>query len=66
MYMIFGHRHIAFLLLYYSACKKATLMVFIWGDREYHAIPFLIQNGLWAIFGYGDISKTNCGVLKTN
>ena len=30
----------AFLLLYYSACKKATAMVFIWGDRRYPAIRF--------------------------
>ena len=30
----------AFLLLYYSACKKATLMVFMGGDREYPAVRF--------------------------
>ena len=30
----------SFLLLYYSACKKATAMVFIWGDREYSAVHF--------------------------
>ena len=30
----------AFWLLYYSACKKATAMVFIWGDREYPAVRF--------------------------
>ena len=30
----------AFLLLYYSARKKATAMVFIWGDRRYHAFCF--------------------------
>ena len=28
------------LLLYYSAHKKATAMVFIWGDRGYHAVRF--------------------------
>ena len=30
----------AFLLLYYSACKKGTTMVLIWGDRGYPAIRF--------------------------
>ena len=30
----------AFLLLYYSACKKATAMVFIWGDIGYPAVRF--------------------------
>ena len=30
----------AFLLLYYSASKKATAMVFIWGDRGYPAVRF--------------------------
>ena len=29
-----------FLLLYYSAHKKATAMVFIWGDRRHPAICF--------------------------
>ena len=29
-----------FLLLYYSACKKATAMVFIWGDRGYPVVRF--------------------------
>ena len=28
------------LLLYYSACKKATAMVFISGDRGYPAVRF--------------------------
>ena len=27
-------------LLYYSARKKAIAMVFIWGDRRYHAVRF--------------------------
>ena len=44
----------AFFLLCYSACKKATTMLFMW----YCAINFFIQNGLLAIFGYLDISKT--------
>ena len=30
----------AFLLLYYSASKKARTMVFIWGDRGYPAVCF--------------------------
>ena len=30
----------AFLMLYYSACKQATAMVFIWGDRGYPAVGF--------------------------
>ena len=30
----------AFLLLYYSARKKVTAMVFILGDRGYHAVLF--------------------------
>ena len=29
-----------FLLPYYSACKKTTAMVFIWGDRRYPAVRF--------------------------
>ena len=29
-----------FWLLYYSGCKKATSMVFIWGDKGYPAIRF--------------------------
>ena len=29
-----------FLLLYYSACKKATAMVFIWGDKGYPDVCF--------------------------
>ena len=29
-----------FLLLYYSACKKAIAMVFIWGDKAYPATRF--------------------------
>ena len=30
----------AFWWLYYSACKKATAMFFIWGDRGYPAVRF--------------------------
>ena len=29
-----------FLLVYYSACKKATAMAFILGDRGYPAVRF--------------------------
>ena len=29
-----------FLLIYYSAYKKATAMIFIWGDRGYPAVRF--------------------------
>ena len=29
-----------FCLLQYSACKKATAMIFIWGDRWYPAVRF--------------------------
>ena len=27
-------------MLYYSACEKATAMVFIWDDRGYPAVRF--------------------------
>ena len=30
----------AFLLIFYSARKKATAMVFLWGDRGYPAVRF--------------------------
>ena len=30
----------SFLLLYYSACKRATATIFIWVDREYHPVRF--------------------------
>ena len=35
-----SHISSIFLFLYYSACKKATAMVFTWGDRGYPAICF--------------------------
>ena len=34
------YQNTAFLLPYYSACKEATSMVFIWGDRGYPAVRF--------------------------
>ena len=33
-------KNTAFLLLYYLACKKATAIFFIWGDRRYPAVCF--------------------------
>ena len=46
-------------MLYYLASKKATAVVFIWGDRGYPAIHYeYIINGLWKIFGCWDTQ--NC------
>ena len=55
-----------FLLLYYSACKKTynNGLCMRWYRISCHS--FWIQNGLWAIFGCWDISKTVLGVFKIN
>ena len=52
------------MLLYCSACKKATAMVFIWGDREYSAVNLEYNTVSERYLGCWDISKTVLGVLE--
>ena len=46
-----------FLLLYYSASKKATAMVFIWGDRGYPAVRFEYKTAFERYFQKNIISE---------
>ena len=47
----------AFVLLYYSACKKATTMVFIWDDRGWSAVHFEYKTASEGYVGFSMAKK---------